>query len=309
MKKVVLSLVLILLFSGCTGMPDIFKGIIPGVGEQVNKTELSPDLIVIQNLNVIPNPPINAGDQFSVSFEIKNQDEINEVSTFYSLFDTGLCQPIGGDATNEPLGKLAPQQTEFKEWTFSAPKSDEIAYLPTKCPIRFKVNYSFEARSQIDVNIISKERLTQLQRTGAQPTFTPSLTVGRGPIKIYLSFGAQLPARNESSLPIYITVEDKGNGLLKEIPEHKLKLKVHKDFTLSDCEKFELESSGDYNIYRNKDKIPIIKKKTSQIRCSFTTPSSDAINNLEKTYFITASLEYDYEIIGETSVDVKPTAQ
>ena len=290
-------------------MPDIFKGIIPGTGENVNKTELSADLIVIQNLNVIPNPPINAGDQFSVSFEIKNQDEINDVNTSYSLFDTGLCKKTEGEESKS-LGILAPLQTEFIQWSFNAPRNDEIAYLPTKCPIRFKANYTFEARSQIDVNIISKDRLSQLQKTGNQPTFTPSLTIGRGPVKIYLSFGAQLPARNESALPIFITVEDKGNGLLKEIPNNSLKLKVPYDFNFSDCPKFSLEKNeSGYNIYQNNVVIPIIKKKTSQIRCSFTTPNSTAINNLEKTYFITASLNYDYEIVGETSVDIKPTAQ
>jgi hypothetical protein len=29
---------------------------------------------------------------------------------------------------------------------------------------------------------------------------------------------------------------------------------------------------------------------------------------VEKTYFITASLEYDYDIFGETVVSVKPTS-
>jgi hypothetical protein len=318
MKKFVLGLFLILLVSGCTGMPDIFKGLIPS-GDNVNKTELSPDLVVIQNLNVIPTPPINAGDEFSVSFEIKNQDEVNEIKNVkYTLFDYGLCKPPDS-GTEGTINNFAPLQTEFKEWTFTSPSNDEIAYLPNKCPIRFKVNYTFNATSQIDVDIISKSRLTQLQRAGTPPSFTPSLSIGRGPVKIYLSFGASLPARDNSSLPIFISVEDKGSGLFKEITNYtqsevkSLTLKVPDDFNISSCDKFDprgtvSEGGVTYKLYRNKDVIPIIKKKSPQLRCSFTTPNSTAINDLEKTYFITASLEYDYDITGETTVSIKPTS-
>lgn len=213
MKKFVLGLFLILLVSGCAGLPDIFSGLIPGAGDKVNKTELSPDLIVIQNINVIPAPPISAGDQFSVSFDIKNQDEIKDVKIDYSLFDMGLCSYTTSQSSTTATIKLFPLQTEFVEWTFNSPSNDEIAYLPNKCPIRFKVNYTFDATSQIDVDIISAARLTQLQRAGTPPSFVPSLSVGIGPVKIYLSFGASLPARDNSSLPIFIIVEDKGTGL------------------------------------------------------------------------------------------------
>ena len=308
---------MILLVSGCAGMPDIFKGIISGT-EGVNKTELSPDLIVIQNLNVIPTPPISAGDEFSVSFQMKNQDEINELKDVgYILFDYGLCKPPSS-GTEGIIQHFSPLATEFKEWVFTAPSNDQIAYLPNKCPIRFKINYTFNSASQIDVNVISKDRLAQLQRAGNPPSFTPSLSVGSGPVKIYLTFGTSLPVRNESSLPIFITVEDKGVGLLREIPgasEKSLILKVHKNFkfnsTDGSCDKF--EDRGDdpldsnYKIYRNKDAIQIIRKKSPQIKCTFKAPSSGDINNLEKTYFITARLQYDYEIAGETIINIKPS--
>ncbi len=316
MKKFIFSLFLILLVSGCAGMPDIFNGIFPGTGNKVNKTELSPDLLVIQNINVLPNPPVNAEDEFTVSFEIKNQDDINEVRNVkYTLYDWGLCTaPNDRDGT---FGSFAPQQTEFMEWSFKAPKNDEIAYLPNRCPIRFKINYTINTTSQIDVDVISKDRLSQLQRAGNSPTYIPSLTIGRGPIKIDLSFGAILPARDGTTLPVYITVQDKGSGLLKEVPndtvdsgKKSLTLKIPKDFDIGDCEKFNNSGSdSNYKYYKNNVTIPLIKKSSPQIRCSFVTPSTADVPSLvEKTYFITASLEYDYDIFGETVVSVKPTS-
>jgi hypothetical protein len=314
MKKFALGLFLILLVSGCT-MPFDLGGIIPGMeGSKVNKTEASPDLIVIQDINVIPTPPISAGDEFSVSFQMKNQDEINELKGVgYILFDYGLCKPLSS-GTEGIIQHFSPLATEFKEWSFAAPTNNEIAYLPNKCPIRFKINYTFDSTSQIDVNVISKDRLTQLQRAGNPPSFTPSLSVGSGPVKIYLSFGTSLPVRNESSLPIFITVEDKGVGLLREIPggsDKSLILKVPSTFTKASCDKFDDgvvdPSDSNYIIYKNKDAIQIIKKTSPQIKCTFKTPTSANINNLEKTYFITARLQYDYEISGETIVNIKPT--
>jgi len=342
MKKFVLGLFLILLVSGCAGMPDILKGIIPGTGSNVNKTELSPDLIVIQNLNVIPTPPINAEDQFSVSFEMKNQDEINEVRDInYTLYDWGLCSPdeTEGDKINGIIPSLAPLQTEFKQWVFNAPNNAQIAHLSAKCPIRFKVNYNYITASQIDFDVISEDRLKQLQRAGTPPSFTPSLTIGRGPIKISFSFGAELPIKSNKTLPFFITVEDKGTGLFGTIKNETLAITFPEGSSEINCPKFSCgvgKLETDYcKVYYSNPKFPaicdanndgkvdisdvvlllqipacvnteeilIIKKNSPQLRCSFNVPTAE----VEKTFFISGYIDYNYDVNGETSVDIKPT--
>jgi len=296
MKKFVLGLFLILLVSGCSGMPDIFQGLLPGGNSKVNTTEASPDLIIIQNLRSIPSPPINSGDSFSVTFELVNQDEIKDVPITYELFDYGLCTPptsgTSGGITISPLG------TEWREWTFTAPDSSLIAGLTTKCPIRFKVNYAWESKSQIDADVISVDRYNEMQRMGQIPSYTPSLSVGRGPIKIYFSFGATLPIRTSGTLPIFISVEDKGNGLLGNIPDGALTLDFG-GFEAVDCgSRFTCGTST----CTSSGIIPMIRKKSPQLRCTAKAPSVA----IEKTYYITASLDYSYDLIGEVSVEVKP---
>jgi len=69
------------------------------------------------------------------------------------------------------------------------------------------------AKSQVDFVVISRNYLTELQRSGQTTTFRPTVNIGRGPIKIYFDFGANLPAKNDAPLPVYLTVEDKGTGL------------------------------------------------------------------------------------------------
>jgi len=301
MRKIILTLILIMFICGCT-IPDVLKQMMPGFEQQEVK-ELPPDIITVQSLNILPTPPINTEDEFSVSFILKNQDDTNEVGQVkYNLFDSGLCDRAAGD--DKALGTLVPLQEEFVEWTFRAPTNDQIAQISTKCPIRFKVDYNFDARSQIDVNVISQSRLTELQRAGEGVTFTPTLTVGRGPVKIYLSFGASLPVKSGNKLPLYILVEDKGDGLYSLIPDEEGKRLVIEapGFDATECVKDGKFTRSDSRLVSD-GAIPLIRKKTVQLRCSLTAPAE----SFEKTYYITASLNYDYTITEETEVAVNPT--
>ena len=288
---------------------------------------------------MIPNPPINAGDKFSVSFEIKNQDDINDVKMGYSLYDYGLCKidsKLSDTSTWDEANKisnpvtLSPLQTEFKEWQFSAPTNDQTGGLSSTCPIKFVVGYEFDSTSQVDVDVISASRLYDLQRAGQTPTFTPSLVVGRGPVKIYFSFGTDFPVRTNSTLPIFLTVEDKGQGLLRALSPGYLTLKIPKDLAngAPDCgtkmnctagngkdSSFWVcktpqipdsvdKKSQEYQEFLQNSSTPMINKKSPQFRCSLTTTDSPSI--IEKTFFINADLNYVYELTGQTSVGVKP---
>ncbi|MFQ6020598.1 MAG: hypothetical protein ACE5J4_01095 [Candidatus Aenigmatarchaeota archaeon] len=313
MKKFVLAGILAVIFiSGCVDS-DLFQGLIGGEGPET--TELPPDIIVIQNTNIIPTPPIDAEDQFSISFEVKNQDDLKEVENVkIQLYDYGLCEPRfleeGETTYTEDIGTLYPGQTEFIEWEFQAPSNDQMVYLSVKCPIRYKVSYDFTTYSQIDVDVISPEELKRLQRTGETPTFTPTQTIGRGPLKIYFDFGSSMPIRASNyseknyTLPIYITVEDKGSGIYGNIPKDALSFSIPSDFVVSKCDKFRYDE--DSGLYFNNKEIPMIKKKTPQIRCSFITPSVDNVV-VEKTYFLTANISYTYDLNQENEIKVEPT--
>jgi hypothetical protein len=196
---------------------------------------------------------------------------------------------------------MAPLQTEFIEWQFTAPLNGELGGLSTSCPIKFLIGYTFDAKSQIDVDVISSERLYEMQRAGQSVSFTPSLSVGRGPVKVYFSFGTSLPVRDSSVLPLFINIDDKGDGILRSISEGALSITMPSEFGVS-CSGFNCNNGVCTNI----DEIPMIKKSAPQMRCQLTSPSSEEINHLEKTFYISASLSYAYEITGETSVGVKP---
>jgi hypothetical protein len=301
MKKIILLLT-VLIISGCVGMPDFFGNF----GTQKTKVKEQPlDVITVQNINTLPKPPINAGDQFSISFDVTNLEEERDVKEVgYKLLDTGLCNHISGNSKEKSFtinSPFVPKQDEFVEWTFSTPNPADLAYINSKCPVRFKVNYSFDAISEIEVDVISVEKYNQLQQSGGFQTFVPTLSLGRGPLRILMEFGASLPVKTDTTLPIYVTVEDKGTGLYATIPRRALTVKVPEDFVLETPSCGERFECSDKECYNN-ETIMMIERKSPTFRCSFKTPNTVTI---EKVYNIEASLNYTYDITKQVDVDIK----
>jgi hypothetical protein len=311
MNKTILgSLILVLLISGCTGLPDISS--IFGGNPSANVTKLGPDVIVIQTINVIPKASLRPEDTFSVFFEVKNQDEDKRVPNVrYDLFDRGLCGFEGDGGKPDPnlhpgsFGDFSPSETRLVEWNFRAPTEADMVGLRITCPIRFKIIYDYNATSQIDVDVINPQRLTDLQRSGKDVTYVPSLSVGRGPLKIYFDFGNTLPVRAGGTLTFYVKVKDEGAGLYGEISNETGKNLVINadDFSNIDCvsEYFNCPSSTSCE---NKQTIPLINKETFDMRCTATAPSGVTD---EQTFYINARiLNYEYPVLGQASVEVKP---
>jgi hypothetical protein len=312
MKKLFLGLITILLIAGCIAPGFEFPN--PFAPEGPKVIESPYDVISIANITVLPSSSLFPEDQFSVYFEVSNQDEFEPVNVGYNLYDTGLCTILEGgeprisssSRSGQYSPNFSPEETRLVEWNFKAPSASDIVSISVTCPIRFKFNFTDSATSQIDVDVIDSGHLSDLQRAGKSPTFTPTVNVGRGPVKIYFDFGTSLPVRNNSALPVYLTVEDKGTGLLREIEKSKFKITFPPNFTVPDnaCPYF--TCSNDTNGGRKCESnaaIPIISKKSLQIRCSTTTPTPI---DTEKTYFINASVDYDYAAVGEVNVEVKP---
>ena len=317
MKRLISILILVLLISGCAGFPNIF-------GQDKDVKEASEDVVTVENVNVLPVPPITAGDQFSVSFQVTNMDEDQNVDATYELLDAGLCKdPVTGEKEGDFGGSLVPGQVEFVEWTFDTPESQDIAYIKTICPVRFRVTYRFNAQSEIEVNVISDARYRQLQQSGTFETFTPTLTMDRGPIKIDIELGATMPLKAGSLLPVYLTVYDKGQGLIDKIPFYQLVLGVPGEtvnnsgniacrysdedcFIPYDCTAFlrpDSQPTAGYTYYVNNMDVPLMDRKTYKMKCSFRVPDIRA----EHTYFFDAYfLEYYYDVLKQVDVEVKP---
>ena len=193
------------------------------------------------------------------------------------------------------------RKDEFVEWTFRTPTAEDLVHINSKCPVRFKVSYSFDAISEMEVDVISKAKYDQLQQSGEFQTFVPTLSLGRGPLRIILEFGASQPIKTDTTLPIYVTVEDKGTGLYATIPDGALNLTVPAGFSLEGCgDRFGCTGST----CSNSGNIMMIEKKSPTFRCSLRTPSEGTVA-FEKVYIIESGLHYTYDITKQVDVDIK----
>ncbi|MBU5557516.1 MAG: hypothetical protein QW751_00340 [Candidatus Aenigmatarchaeota archaeon] len=306
--------VLITIFvAGCVGGP--FQSLFGQAGEVREAPE---DIIVVQNENIVPTPPVLASDEFTVSFEVKNVDDINTVpSVNAELYDWGLCDESKitgwtklGSKYIQNLGKMGPGQSKPLDVVLVAPSAAQLGNLPGRCPVKYKVNYYFTASTSTSVEVISATRLRALQTAGQAPTYTPTTDIGRGPIKIYMAAVSAMPARTDSTLYISIQVQNKGAGTYLAVPEKKLILKAPDSWTLQDnCgdEFIDAGTEPGYKLYKNKRTIDLVgaDKKTFEIRCGFKMPSESDVPET-KEYYVFSSLEYRYDLIRELSVDIKP---
>lgn len=389
-KYFIIALPLILLVSGCVGLEGFDLALFQS--QKPETVEATPDLIVVQNLNVIPSPVSasvseDSSSEFTVSLEVKHQGDPKEskpVIVDVCLYDWGVCKPISSvignmvpaweeqittetnyiistgeylakktdleqedivlirdfldsigdkgsekyDETNygikineetvvtltsqmkkileeklkvslrvagstcgSELKTFYPQQVEFVEWVLTAPTNDAIAGMKATCPIRFKVDYTFTAISQVDINVIDTDKLKQLQRSGESYYITPKQSVGIGPIKIYFEFSQPQPFKENSKVIMLVTVEDKGSGLLVGGKITKI------DVTAND-ESLEINCAPTEN-------VQVIRKRSQQIRCEVSTPGITE----EKTYYVTAKLDYSYSLDNEKKVSIIPITQ
>ncbi len=323
---IILALVSVVFVSGCIDQGDLFSGLVGPSG--VDTETLSTDILSVKNVNIIPTPPITSGSSFTLTFEVENVDDINTVKDVeITKVDSGLCEfdRSNDEYKGDDAVTLVPQQVQYVEWIFNAPSQEKTGNLPVACPIKYKVAYDFEANSQVDFSVMSKEKLETLQRAGESPSFKSSQVVGRGPVKVFFDFGAAQPVKESTPFQMYLTIKDQGTGLIEGgdigsgdliliVPKHMAAEKTQDlvpGTTLICYDQFKLKglTDDDNAVFENTEEIPIVKRKSPKIVCEFKSPSQGRMDSDERTYYFTAKLGYRYFIDRENEISVKPTLQ
>jgi len=302
-------MILIVFISVCVEGQGL-QGLFGSMGE----TKTAPnDVLLVDSMSVIPNPPITASSSFTITFQVKNigsaeegTEEAKNVEVV--LYDWGECEPqedhSSGEVTKQ-LNTIYPGGAEIVDWNFKAPTNQELGNMEGTCPIRFKVNYSYSAYTTSDLVLVSEERLKQAAKSGETLTVNPLQTQSRGPIKISVDVQADQPVRSDLKIPVVITVRDTGSGLYQAVPNETLVVKFPSNFTVS-CDKMnERGKKDDKKIYKNNRKLDLIKGKSVPVRCDMTFNGS-SIEDM-KTYNIIAEMNYTYPLYSDTEVTIKPT--
>ncbi len=291
--------------------------------------EASSDVLKFEETTVIPNPPIFAGDVFSISFRIQNFDELKDAeNAILKLYDWGMCKPKICTPNNWVSEKkesysvkfdtIMAGDMQFIECDFRAPSQEEIAGIKTVCPIRFKLSYDFSGTTTTDLTVISDEKYRDLQKSGKVPSVMSTQTKSRGPIKVDFEFLADQPVRATEGrkIPLYIRIENKGQGKIEqdEKGRNKINMKVLiPEELLSQCSSNMCDGWFDGSskngkcelTLKNEKEIEFIKGKSEPIRCELTTDNIKKIID-EKTFYISSNIDYTYQINNQINIPIKP---
>jgi hypothetical protein len=326
MKKLMLVLIAAVLVAGCTGQP-------PSTNQGGGTNVEAADVMVATNEATIPASPA-ADTDFTARFTVKNQHKANKAENVgVWIYDTGKCTitKIGGlDATKvgglwpglaietannviQHTADFAAGQEELVKLDMMAPTSAQIGGLSYNCLIRYLVNYSFAAKSSMTVDVMSADRLRQVEtQLGSRPTYTRTLNVGAGPIRILMEPTSAMPIEAGKKLAFEITLKNEGTGDYASVLPGQLSFQLPKEF-VAILNSNNLACGGFFDSGTEKDsiknftnhrKIDLIEKQANPITCEFNVPTSVSV---EQEYVITSELPYLYGYFGEEiSVPITP---
>jgi len=202
-----LIFILIIFLSGCTNFPGISAGV-----NQPQTVQETHDLIVIEDIRVIPSI-VYPESKITVSFRLKHVGDpktSEKVDVNVDVYDLGPCTNLNKKWTN-PI-TLNPQETKYLEVELQAPSQDIVAGLPKKCPVRIKLSYNYNAKTQVEAYVISEEKFKRLEQAGKAPYYSPNQYIGIGPVKIYFEFAQPQPFIAGKQVIFLVHAKNLGQG-------------------------------------------------------------------------------------------------
>lgn len=325
MKKVLAlipALLLVVSISGCTQGGGGLAGInLLQTGGQ--EKEAPNDVLAKKSSKIVPSPPIPASSQFTLTFYLENQmpskEKLGQVQeakdTQITLYDCGRCKFKENNGWKEKCFKeyfgseqdIFPGATKIIEWEFKAPSNENLGRMTGECPIRYKVEYGYDASTRADAIVASQRKIEQASRAGESIQVSPTESKGRGPIKIDVRFASNQPFRAEkgapTKIPFSVIVKNKGSGEIAErkVQKNEINIEAPADkVNVTNCK------------YPQTDTTPyasFIGKETPPIMCELTVEDGAIKDNaaVMKTFTIEADLNYNYTLNYKETVTVEPT--
>ncbi len=292
MKKVLIPIfiaILVVFVSGCIENGGGWMGI------GAEQEDAPDDILDITRFSVIPDPPIDAGNDFELSFLLRNLHHdlnLDAEGVELKLYDDGRCDRYDGDDIDGDT-IYGGAEREIR-WDFKTPDSDDIGRMPTECSIRFMLGHEFDASTTHDVNIISREHVEELDRRGEGVTVSPRESRSHGPIKIHVNFWRGQPFLDGDEVGFGVQIYNRGDGAI-DVDRTDMSdsgISIEYDGQPVDCEWPE-------------DELYFIDDRTPEIRCTIDA-ELEGDGPLEEKSVSVEIEEYFYTMHFEERVPVAP---
>ena len=313
----VIPLVLIIVISGCT------ESIIPGgnvIETQEPVTEEGVrDVLVIKDIETIPNPPLIPGSQLILSFVIENKDteksitdiviDLFDAPTFYEETGATLCNDNSKPCTPEDdqcastSCTLLPGEEKMINFVLRAPTKEDIANLETDIELNFRVSYHFETSLLYRTMLINMDEIETMQRQGESISLEIPKFLGSGPVQldVELKGAPYIIAGYSGTLVFTVKKVGSSDGILKgsEVPADGIAINFPSGVGTVEADKFSgcptCTNSEPITLYRGVS--PSLYFKINDIQ---------EISVPYQSFDIDATMGYDYELRDSIKVKVKP---
>jgi len=307
-----LSLILVILLSGCT--EDVIH-----IEETVTEEGFR-DVLVIKDITTIPSSPLIPDVDVILSFIVENEDEEKEaINVKVELFDATGFKNEGGEVCNsavkpcqpnqcseDNLCKFLPGEQKLISFVLKAPTEDEIATLETDIELRFRVEYAFDGSLLYRTMVIDMEELKARQRAGETVSLEIPKFLGSGPVQIDVELmGAPYIISGYSGTFLFRVKKVSSIGILKNsiIPEGNLRIEFPTD--LGEVEAGSKFTCDSKDVCTNSEEIALYKGESPNLY--FKVSHIELVSDVPyQSFEIKAEVDYIYELRDSIKVKVKP---
>ena len=230
MKYVSLSIIAILLVSGCVQLSGIFGGDVLSISKKISEEGLK-DVVVIKDATSIPRSPALPDQPVLFTFILENVDKAESARSVYvELFNAPLFKaydqnlgpksPLcnqGSTCQPDICGKsrpceIFPGEQRSINFQLLAPTESEIARIKTDTELSYKATYKFKGNLLYTIPVVNQKEIEISQRQGRSIGLTEQVTHGSGPVQIDVQlFGTPYLLSGFSGTFIF-NVKNKGKG-------------------------------------------------------------------------------------------------
>jgi hypothetical protein len=281
----ILALFLVLLLSGCAGLPDLLFNSgnvsIQQAGLLVIDAE-SPDALV----RVDYQPEIRIGRTENILFDIENKNNFDLDNVVLTIYDSCI---FTGDTSNT-INKIKANRSA----TFSLKLTAGNVSFDRDCNVKFKLSYSTQYSLFQDIVVLSKSEYEQRETAGTLKDIPIQFSSPSSPLRISLSLSGEQPFITGEKYYMSLDYTNAGSGFV-EVNGGDIKITPP-----SNVNSFACDNDYDNSLILNK-KLTFVSNRASTSTCHFTAFTSQPMDI--KSLTITAS--YKYVLYNSILIKVK----
>ena len=340
--KLLMLIASVIAISGCVGIPDIFGRDVLSVQQSVVENGVK-DVIVVKDINTIPNSPLLPDQQIILSFVLENRDAIKSSMAQVDLFNaptmrdsqdrpcnfyavsTGQAAPAPiqryciPDQCGLPGCPILPGEEKPINFVMKTPTENDIKSIRTQAKLDFKATYGFEGSLNYIVPAVNSDEITKRQRAGEKTNLFTTKSYSSGPVQIDVELqGAPYMLDNYEAVMLF-KIRNRGSGTLvkSQIDAESMEIIFPPEFVVDQTrssEKFSctLQPDGTTRCVNDgrtlgpaEGIIPIYRDE-SRSSLRFSVRLRDPLAEPFRSYQITSQVSYLYELRNSVDLTINP---